>query len=254
MKATCTFLLLKDSRGSQFPHLFRQQLLKLNFSLPRDKLYCVPNLEQNWLISLIKQEAVLIREVFFLWKILVEMASFPSLRATKEQQLMIQSPNFKYGHKGLPESVLSLKTHSHITKFKFCKIQHSSPSSLPPPPTEISVHLLSLSWPSMVLLKHWEWSCLNLKPCTLICWSQQHAESMSKESSSRHPASTSQGPQACCFHVKLCSRVLFRVIPFKGTWGLKKCKQKKKSVLKNKNTEICRLEEVFKLSKLSVTH
>ena len=38
---------------------------------------------------------------------------------------MIQSPDLEFGHRRVPESVLLVKTHSCITKFKFCKTHRS---------------------------------------------------------------------------------------------------------------------------------
>lgn len=146
---------------------------KVKFSLHEDKLYCVPNLKQNWFISLlIEQEAVIIREVFFPWKIFGWNHNFCFIKSYWRKQLMIQSPDLEDGHTSLPESVLLVKTHSHIAKFKFCKMQNSIPAC-----KDICS---SLSSPSMVLLKYWEWNCLDLKSCTahkLTRWSQQHSDS-----------------------------------------------------------------------------
>lgn len=95
---------------------------------------------------------------------------------------MIQSPDLDFGHSRLPESVLPVKTHSCITRFKFCKMQHSLPVC-----KNICSSLLA------ILAKHGRLSFLGTKLCEshAVHTTAAHALTLTaraEESSSRHPA------------------------------------------------------------------
>lgn len=95
---------------------------------------------------------------------------------------MIQSPDLEFGHSRLPASVLPVKTHSCITRFKFCKMQHSLPAC-----KNICSSLLA------ILAKHSRLDVLGMKLCEFHAVHTTAAHMLTlmaraEESSSRHPA------------------------------------------------------------------